>query len=102
MAHPIRSAAVLGAGTMGAQIAAHFANCNVPALLFELAAQGPELNANVLKAIENLHKLEPSPLGGRPRPGELGERRPSPLLERGATEFDASGRVRFVSVYWNS
>src|SRR5262245_2859227 len=34
--HPIRSVAVLGAGTMGAQIAAHFANAGVPALLLDL------------------------------------------------------------------
>jgi 3-hydroxyacyl-CoA dehydrogenase len=34
--HPIRSIAVLGAGTMGAQIAAHFANAGVPALLLDL------------------------------------------------------------------
>jgi len=37
-AHPIRSVAVLGAGTMGAQIAAHFANAGVPALLLDLTA----------------------------------------------------------------
>jgi 3-hydroxyacyl-CoA dehydrogenase len=40
----IRSVAVLGAGVMGAQIAAHFANAGVPALLLDLtpdaAAQG--------------------------------------------------------------
>ena len=40
----IRSVAVLGAGVMGAQIAAHFANAGVPALLLdltsEIAAQG--------------------------------------------------------------
>ena len=40
----IRSAAVLGAGTMGAQIAAHFANAGVPVLLLDVsrdaAAQG--------------------------------------------------------------
>src|SRR5436189_336478 len=34
----IRSVAVLGAGTMGAQIAAHFANAGVPALLLDLTA----------------------------------------------------------------
>jgi 3-hydroxyacyl-CoA dehydrogenase len=34
----IRSAAVLGAGTMGAQIAAHFANAGVPVLLLDLNA----------------------------------------------------------------
>src|SRR5262245_50729352 len=58
----VRKVAVLGAGVMGAQIAAHFANCNVPVALFELPGQGTEPNANVLKAIENLHKLDPSPL----------------------------------------
>jgi len=35
----IRSAAVLGAGTMGAQIAAHFANAGVPVLLLDLTAE---------------------------------------------------------------
>ena len=34
----IRSVAVLGAGTMGAQIAAHFANVGVPTLLLDLTA----------------------------------------------------------------
>jgi 3-hydroxyacyl-CoA dehydrogenase len=34
----IRSAAVLGAGTMGAQIAAHLANAGVPVLLLDLTA----------------------------------------------------------------
>ncbi len=36
---PIRSVAVLGAGTMGAQIAAHFANAGVPALLLDMTAE---------------------------------------------------------------
>ena len=35
----IRSVAVLGAGVMGAQIAAHFANAGVPALLLDLTAE---------------------------------------------------------------
>src|SRR4051794_36887015 len=34
----IRSVAVLGAGVMGAQIAAHFANAGVPVLLLDLTA----------------------------------------------------------------
>jgi 3-hydroxyacyl-CoA dehydrogenase len=34
----LRSVAVLGAGTMGAQIAAHFANAGVPVLLLDLTA----------------------------------------------------------------
>ena len=38
MADLIRSVAVLGAGTMGAQIAAHFANAGVPVVLLDLTA----------------------------------------------------------------
>src|SRR5688572_28926532 len=38
MRAPIRSATVLGAGTMGAQIAAHLANAGVPTLLLDLTA----------------------------------------------------------------
>src|SRR2546425_13045762 len=34
----MRSVAVLGAGTMGAQIAAHFANAGVPVALLDLTA----------------------------------------------------------------
>src|ERR671937_2308667 len=34
----VRSVAVLGAGVMGAQIAAHFANAGVPALLLDITA----------------------------------------------------------------
>ncbi len=58
----VRKAAVLGAGVMGAQIAAHLVNANVEALLFELPAKVGDPNGNVVKAIDNLKKLEPSPL----------------------------------------
>ena len=58
----VRRAAVLGAGVMGAQIAAHLANANVKPYLFELAAEGKDKSANARKAIEGLAKLEPSPL----------------------------------------
>lgn len=58
----VRRAAVLGAGVMGAQIAAHLTNANVEALLFELPAKEGDPNGNVLKAIDNLKKLEPAPL----------------------------------------
>src|SRR3982074_2540608 len=57
----IRQAAVLGAGVMGAQIAAHLANANVKPILFELAAEGKDKNANVKKALDGLAKLNPSP-----------------------------------------
>jgi 3-hydroxyacyl-CoA dehydrogenase len=58
----VKKVAVLGAGVMGAQIAAHLVNCKVPVILFDLAAaEGPK-NGIVLKAIDNLKKLKPAPL----------------------------------------
>ncbi|HWH47083.1 MAG TPA: 3-hydroxyacyl-CoA dehydrogenase/enoyl-CoA hydratase family protein [Burkholderiales bacterium] len=58
----VRKVAVLGAGVMGAQIAAHLVNANVEAVLFELPAKEGDPNDFVRKAIEGLKKLEPSPL----------------------------------------
>lgn len=58
----IRKVAVLGAGVMGAQIAAHLINANVETLLFELPAQDGDPNGNVNKAIDGLKKLDPSPI----------------------------------------
>jgi len=58
----IRKVAVLGAGVMGAQIAAHLVNANVETLLFELPAKEGDPNGNVNKALEGLKKLEPSPI----------------------------------------
>jgi len=58
----VRKAAVLGAGVMGAQIAAHLVNANVPVFLLELAAKDADSNASVRRAIENLSKIEPAPL----------------------------------------
>ena len=57
----IRKAAVLGAGVMGAQIAAHLVNANVETLLFELPAKEGDPNSNVNKALDNLRKLDPAP-----------------------------------------
>ncbi|MFB0915108.1 MAG: 3-hydroxyacyl-CoA dehydrogenase NAD-binding domain-containing protein, partial [Burkholderiaceae bacterium] len=60
----IRKVAVLGAGVMGAQIAAHLANARVPVILFDLAAQdGSDSNAIANKAIVGLSKQKPAPLG---------------------------------------
>src|SRR5687768_2638112 len=63
----VRKAAVLGAGVMGAQIAAHLVNANVPAMLYELPAKDGDPNGNAIKAIENLRRLEPSPLASASR-----------------------------------
>jgi 3-hydroxyacyl-CoA dehydrogenase len=59
----IKKVAVLGAGVMGAQIAAHLINARVPVLLFDLPAKEGPKNGIALKAIENLKKLSPAPLG---------------------------------------
>ncbi|HEX4986049.1 MAG TPA: 3-hydroxyacyl-CoA dehydrogenase/enoyl-CoA hydratase family protein [Burkholderiales bacterium] len=63
----VRKVAVLGAGVMGAQIAAHLVNAGVEAVLFELPAKEGDPNANVRKAIDGLKKLEPSPLATQPK-----------------------------------
>ena len=63
----VRKAAVLGAGVMGAQIAAHLANAEVPVVLFDLPATENDPNGIVRKAIDGLKKLEPSPLATRDR-----------------------------------
>lgn len=59
----VKKVAVLGAGVMGAQIAAHLANVKVPVILFDLPAKEGPKNGIVTKAIEGLKKLKPSPLG---------------------------------------
>src|SRR5215217_5625711 len=51
----IRSVAILGAGTMGAQIAAHFANAGVPSLLLDLTADLAR------QGLERARTLKPDP-----------------------------------------
>ena len=59
----VRQVAVLGAGVMGAQIAAHLVNVQVPVILFDLPAKEGPKSAIAQKAIDNLKKLKPAPLG---------------------------------------
>ena len=59
----VKQVAVLGAGVMGAQIAAHLVNVGVPVVLFDLPAKEGPKNGIVSKAIEGLKKLKPAPLG---------------------------------------
>ncbi len=61
----VRRAAVLGAGVMGAQIAAHLTNAGVDTVLFDLPATEGDPNGIVLKAIGNLGKLSPAPLASK-------------------------------------
>jgi 3-hydroxyacyl-CoA dehydrogenase len=67
----VRKVAVLGAGVMGAQIAAHLVNAGVPVLLFDLPAKEGPPNGLVQKAIENLGKLEPAPLAAKDRARQI-------------------------------
>jgi 3-hydroxyacyl-CoA dehydrogenase len=59
----VRRAAVLGAGVMGAQIAAHLVNAGIPAVLFDLPAKEGDPRGIVRKGIDGLGRLEPAPLG---------------------------------------
>jgi len=61
----IRKAAVLGAGVMGAQIAAHLTNAGVETVLFDLPAKEGPKSGIALKAIANLAKLSPAPLASK-------------------------------------
>ena len=59
MSREVKKAAVLGAGTMGARIAAHFANVGIDCLLLDLpveGAKGPARNGVVRKALKGLGK----------------------------------------------
>ena len=59
----VKKVAVLGAGVMGAQIAAHLVNVKVPVILFDLPAKEGPKSGIAEKAIANLKKLKPSPIG---------------------------------------
>ncbi len=65
MPRNIRKAAVLGAGTMGAQIAAHLANQGIPCLLLDIvppdAGEG-DRSRLARTALERLPKIKPSPV----------------------------------------
>lgn len=60
MPYSIRSAAVIGAGTMGAGIAAHLANAGIPCLLLDLPTDGPDRNALARKGLERVRKSRPA------------------------------------------
>jgi len=58
----IKKIAVLGAGVMGAQIAAHCINAGITTLLYDMPAKEGDKNNLVLKAIARLKNIKPSPL----------------------------------------
>ncbi len=63
----IHKVAVLGAGTMGARIAAHFANAGVPSYLFDIVppdADGPARNKIAAAGLDAAKKVEARRLHG--------------------------------------
>ncbi|MDP6039912.1 MAG: 3-hydroxyacyl-CoA dehydrogenase family protein, partial [Candidatus Latescibacteria bacterium] len=58
---PIRKAAVLGAGVMGAQIAAHLANAGLSVELLDIAGTDENRNSVVEEAFQRALKLRPNP-----------------------------------------
>ena len=63
---------MLGAGVMGAQIAAHLTNADVETVLFDLPAKEGPKSGIAIKAIANLGKLSPAPLArGRVAPSSI-------------------------------
>ena len=58
----IKKVAILGAGVMGAQIAAHLVNCGVRVVLFDLAAKEGDKSSVAKKAIKAFRKQKPAPL----------------------------------------
>ncbi len=59
----VRKVAILGAGVMGAQIAAHFTNLGYPVLLYDLTSNDPDRSARAKRGISQLTTLRPPPLG---------------------------------------
>src|ERR1700734_3578025 len=56
----IRRAAVLGAGTMGARIAAHIANAGLPVLLLDIVPEKGDRNSLAAQALTNLKSSKPA------------------------------------------
>jgi len=56
----IQKVAVLGAGTMGARIAAHLANAGLPVVLLDLASSAGPRSTIALQALEALKKSKPA------------------------------------------
>jgi 3-hydroxyacyl-CoA dehydrogenase len=61
MGDPIRKVCVIGAGTMGAGIAAQVANAGVPVLLLDIVRDASDRNAVAAKAIAAMRKTDPAP-----------------------------------------
>jgi 3-hydroxyacyl-CoA dehydrogenase len=61
----IRRIAVLGAGVMGAQIAAHAVNAGFEVLLMDLPVDGKDRNSGIRQSFQKAMKLSPAPLASQ-------------------------------------
>ncbi len=66
----IQKVAVLGAGVMGAQIAAHFANVHIPVYLFDLPGK-KDPNEIVQAALKAMQKQNPAPFAAENAPSYI-------------------------------
>src|SRR5581483_4422527 len=61
LSRTLRRVAILGAGTMGARVAAHFANAGVPSLLLDVVLPNqPDRNAAAVKGLQTAVKQKPA------------------------------------------
>ncbi|MFO1431208.1 MAG: 3-hydroxyacyl-CoA dehydrogenase/enoyl-CoA hydratase family protein [Candidatus Competibacteraceae bacterium] len=67
MSKYVHKVAILGAGVMGAQIAAHMASADVEVVLFDLPDKSDNKNAIVDKAVKGMEKMRPAPAGAKDR-----------------------------------
>lgn len=58
--YDVRRVAVLGAGTMGARIAAHIANAGLPVLLLDIVPASGDRNSIAAQALDSLKKAKPA------------------------------------------
>ncbi len=61
----IRKVCVIGAGTMGAGIAAQVANAGIPVLLLDIVRDGGNRNSVAAGAVERMLKTDPAPFMGK-------------------------------------
>ena len=86
---PIQSAAVLGAGVMGAAIAAHLANAGIPCLLLDRKSTGPGGSGAADPRIANQFALQGLERATKARPASFFSPRLGPLVRVGNFEDDA-------------
>lgn len=78
--HPIRKVGVIGAGTMGAGIAAQIANAGIPVVLLDIVPAGANNRSTIAEgAVARMLKTEPAPLM---------DKRAARLIATGNTEDD--------------